>query len=166
MNDAGLMTVILLVGVLAGAAAQWLIDRVILVLEEVKKGMADNRLFKAKRKIVDEMRANGDFHEWVTIQSTQGELMVCKKTGWCPSLKGFVDTNRIESYLYNLKYEADYKVFRAERVGILAKRLSLTDEEVEKVVEEVFSIKKDFALIRLEDLKNELKQRAQLDDTK
>jgi len=144
-----------------GIGFGWLINKVI---DNIKKAVADikalnaqNRQFKTRMDAMDKMKADGDFHEWIYVPSTTGELMVCKKTGWCPSLKGFFPMQNIKQHLADKQADEDYKVFRAARVEKLSKRLNLAIWDMEQVVEEVFSIKKDFTLIRLTKLQEELK---------
>ena len=106
------------------------------------------------------MKEDGEFHEWVTVQTPTGDMMVCKRTGWCPNFEGFVPTNMINAYLEKVKMEQEYKEFRDARVLELANQLKLSTMEMEEVVEKIFSMKKDFTVSKLIELSADLTERA------
>ena len=58
------------------------------------------------------------------------------------------------------KMEEEYKVFRSERVKDLASELRLSIADTEKVVEQIFSMKKDFHLMKTTLLQQELQEKA------
>ncbi len=138
----------------------WLVGNIIAQVDNIRAIMKNNRLFKAKQAEVAKMKAAGDMHEWINVPSAGGTMLVCKKTGYAPSLDGFIPMQYINNYLENLKAEEEYKVFRAERIHKMALDNDSTVEKIEKIVEQVFSMKKDFALMRIEKLQKELQDRA------
>ena len=161
MNDAVLMSVILFVGMLFGLFANSLIQNTMFHIEKIKLMLANDKLFKQKQQEVADMRPKGVFHEWFDMPKGDGNtIIVCKKTGWCPSLKGFVPMSRIEAYLAAVKAEEEYKVFRNGRVAELAIKMNLDNQQVEKFVEDVFSIKKDYTLMKIKELQQELQANA------
>jgi hypothetical protein len=157
MNDANILTIILLMGMVSTLVFQKLISNIVKAISDIKAVNAQNREFKARMAEMDKMKTNGDFHEWIYLPSTAGEIMVCKKTGWCPSVKGFFSTKLINQHLADKQAEEDYKVFRNKRVLQLATDIGKNFSETEKIVEAVFSIKKDFTLLRLTKLQEDLK---------
>lgn len=160
MSDFGQLTTILLLGIMFGLFGKIAYDNLLIQIARIKEIIANNKAFKAKEDEVANMRANGDFHEWVDVMTPQGKIMLCRKTGWAPSLKGFVPMTLVNAYFENLKAQEEYKEFRDARVQLLAHELKMTVPQMERVVENVFSIKKDFQLQRLDKLSKELKGKA------
>ncbi len=160
MSNEQILTTILLMGVVFGLLGKFFFDRLVDSVNQVKEIMENNRKFKAKMAEMDRMKAAGEFHEWVDVPSSQGTMLVCKKTGWAPSLKGFVPLSAINAYLEQLQAEKDYKEYRAARVQLLAHELQLTVPMMETVVEKVFSMKKDFHVERIAKLQQELAAKA------
>ena len=112
----------------------------------VKRGN-DNREFKRRMKEKDEMIANGDFHEWVEVLKggPGGEMVrVCKKTGWCPSVDGFVSKEYINRYLLLKADKEEYIKYWDENLERLSKKHSLTVEELRALMVELKLINEDF----------------------
>lgn len=163
MNSALLMTVILLLGLVIGLASEWLIHNIMIHVTDIKEQLANNRRFKEKQAEVEKMKANGDFHEWVSIPSFDpagGTMLVCKRTGWCPTLKGFISTQHINRYLDNIQAEEEYKSFRAARIQLISAETNLSVSEVERIVESIFTMKKDFYVGRIAKLQKEIEAKA------
>ncbi len=160
MNSVVLMTTILLMGLLIGVAMNFLVENIIKQVDKIRVIFENNRLFKAKQAAVAKMKAAGDMHEWVNVPSTSGMILACKKTGYVPSLDGFIPLTFINNYLENLKAEEEYKVFRADRIYKIAQKYDLDVPKTEEIVEQIFSMKKDFALLRIEKLQKELQDRS------
>jgi hypothetical protein len=137
-----------------------LVDSIIVRFYILKAQWRNNQELKVKKEELKKMRAMGEFHQWKEMYFTDGSHLVCLKTGWCPTLKGFVDMNRIERYIKAEIMQEEYKAFRAERVNNLASKLVLTIADTEKIVEEIFSMKKDFHLMKTTQLQQELKAKA------
>ena len=85
--------------------------------------------------------------------------MVCVKTGWAPSLKGFIPMENINRVLEDIKTAEEYKIFRNQSVIALAAQHNMDVTAMEKIVEGVFDIKKQFHLKRLKDLADSMKNR-------
>jgi phage FluMu protein gp41 len=161
MNEAGILTTILLIGIVLGLVIRFLLGNISYHWAQIKEIMKNNKEFAKKKAEVAKMKANGDFHEWVSIPSTGGTMLVCKKTGYVPSLNGFVPVEMVKSYLNKVKREEEYKAFRDSRVKALADQYRMSLETAEKIVEAIFSIKKDFSVLQLTKLSEDLTQRAQ-----
>ena len=160
MNDATILTTILLFGLVIGLAINWLVGNIITQVENIKAIMTNNKLFKSKQAAMEKMKAEGGMHEWVQVPTMQGMLLACKKTGWCPTLQGFLQLSHINSYLEAKKAEEEYKIFRDIRVGELADKHNMSFFDMEKLVEQIFSIKKDFHVERIAKLQREIEARA------
>ena len=160
MNDFTQLTTILVLGIFFGAVANFLIKNTPIQLDKIKTIIKNNANFAEKQAAVEKMKADGDFHQWETIPTLQGQAMVCIKTGWSPTLQGFIPMSFINNYLENRKAEAEYKEFRSARVQLLAHQLQLSIPAMEDVVEKVFSMKKDFLLLRVSKLQQELQDKA------
>ena len=160
MNDFGMLSLILLIGLAIGLFGRGVVDSLMSNIEKIKYQLAMNKAFKAKEAEVAEMKARGDFHEWKDLpDGAGGTIMVCVKTGYCPSLKGYIPMANINRALEELKTAEEYKVFRNQSVATLAANHNMTVEAMEKIVEGVFDIKKQFHLKRLKDLSDSMKNR-------
>lgn len=155
------LTSILLFGLLVGIGATFLLNNLSKYYKIAKEVVDNNRQFARKQAAVDEMKSRGEMHEWATVATPNGDIMVCKKTGWSPDLKGFVPVEAVTSYLNKIKVEEEYKEYRNKRVEELAKEIGLSLDKTEEIVEKVFSIKKDFHVDRISKLSNELGKRAE-----
>lgn len=160
MNLGDAFTIVLLLGLFFGFIANPLLKNAIKGWQNFKRILDDNKKFAEKKAEVEKMKTNGDFHEWITIPTLSGEMMVCKKTGWYPTAQGFVPMELINEYLRKVKLEEEYREYRNAKVAELAKELDFSLEKMETVVEKIFSMKKSFYLGRIEKLSEEFKQRA------
>lgn len=161
MNEAGILTTIFLFGLIVGLIVSFLINNITVQWKKIKILLEDNKEFAKKQAVVDKMRADGDFHDWIAVTDVVGTFLVCKKTGWCPDKKGFIPLELINSYLEKIKMEEEYKEYRNARVGKLAEELGFDLAKMESVVEKVFSIKKDFHVDRIAKLADDLSKRAE-----
>lgn len=160
MNDFFALTTILMLGVLFGLFGRASIESLLANIEKIKTSMAMNKAFKAKELQVAMMKAKGDFHQWQNLpDGAGGTIMVCIKTGWAPSLKGFIPMENINRVLEDIKAAEEYKVFRNQSVAALAAQHNMDVTAMEKIVEGVFDIKKQFHLKRLKDLADSMKNR-------
>ena len=99
-------------------------------------------------------------HQWMTMVIMGQEVMVCEKTGWAPSLNGFLPMHMIEAYKKESNAAKEYEQFRNARIQLIASENQMTIPQVERLVEQVFSIKKDFTLQRIEKLQKEMEDKA------
>lgn len=159
MNDAGLLITILLISLTLGFIMRFLVSNIITNVQKLKVILNNNKEFQKRQKEVEEMRAKGEVHDWVTVETADGAMLVCKKTGYVPRLKAFVPLEAINSYLLKLEREEQYKLFRNARVASLAKELGLNETKMEEVVEKIFAMKKDFTLLQLDKLKQEMQEK-------
>ena len=161
MNDYYSLTIILVLGILFGLFAKASIENMVKHINKIKLQLENNKKYKAKEAKVALMKANGDFHEWCEIpDGAGGNVLVCAKTGWCPKLQGFIPMEKINEMLEDIRVATEYKLFRNQSVQMLAEKYTMTKEQMEKIVESVFDIKKQFHLKRLKDLADSMKKRA------
>lgn len=161
MEESSILITALLFGLFVGLLSMSLIDNVIYYWTKAKKIMSDNKEFARRTKEIKKMKEDGDFHEWVEIPNSTGTTLVCKKTGWTPSLKGFLSVKEVERYLNKVKLEKEYKEYRDVRVSELAEELGFDLPKMESIVEKIFSIKKDFSVGKIKDLADEMMKRAE-----
>lgn len=120
-----------------------------------------NKIFKERYKKVEEMKAAGGFHEWVKIQVTpEKEVYVCKKTGFCAELHGFFEIKYIEAILEMRKEQEEYEKFKSEKLTNIAKTYGLKFDELDGLVNEVASVKKQFLAIKAEKMLKDLIEKA------
>lgn len=160
MTNEEVMAILLLIGVGIGLFSSVLINNIRINWEKLKTIHQNNKKFAALQKNVDDMRAKGELHEWQEIMTMQGKMLVCAKTGWCPTLKGFLPLQVIQQQLEHAKAEEEYKEFRAARIQLIAHERNMTTAEVERLVEQIFTMKKDFYVQRVAKLQQEMEAKA------
>lgn len=111
------------------------------IFKNVMKVMSHNKKYKIMMKEVEDMKARGEFHDWVNIPITETEnAYVCRKTGYCPSMGGFFDLKYIEKFI-KLKEEKDeYDYFKSEEMAKIAMSFGLSLEEVYSITDEINDI--------------------------
>ena len=122
---------------------------------QLKMSNKINAEIARRKQMVADMKARGEFHEWVTIQQKdiKGDIHdphVCKKTGWCPSLQSFFQMAYVKEAVLREEYKNKYETYRDEQVEMLSTKFKHSRAEMEEIVESVFDIKKQFALLWME----------------
>lgn len=154
------MFTIFTVGIVLGMLVKFFLGGLEKAILHVKFIREQNKKFNELQKKVDEMKASGDMHQWMTMVIMGQEVMVCEKTGWAPSLNGFLPMHMIEAYKKESNAAKEYEQFRNARIQLIASENQMTIPQVERLVEQVFSIKKDFTLQRIEKLQKEMEDKA------
>lgn len=124
-------------------------------LSVVKKRIEHNKRYKAMMKEVDEMKARGEFHEWIKVPFTDTEnVYVCKKTGYCPSKGGFFDMMYVSSFLEKIKEKENYEAFKSEQLSKIAAQFDLKLEEISSLTDEIIDIPNRYVDEKRKDVKN------------
>lgn len=160
-SEQQLFTTVLILGLLLGLFGLAVLKNLKKTWAEVQAIRENNKKFRAKQEEVKKMKEKGDLHEWITVPSINGEIMVCKKTGWSPTLNGFIPMDLLNDHLFKIQIEKEYKEYRNKRVSKLAAELGFTETKMEDVVEKIFSMKKDFHVERMARLAEEFAKRAE-----
>lgn len=166
MNELMILLTVLGIGLIIGSIGGVIVKNLLGAYSAFMHILETNKKFEQKQKVVDEMKSKGEFHEWQELPTPEGNLLVCVKTGWCPSANGFIDIERINSYLTSQKIQKEYKAYRDERVRLLAEKYNYPILTMEQLVEDIFSIKKDFHLLKLNELQQEFFTKAEDVETK
>lgn len=123
----------------------------------IKDVRAREKAFRKKQKEVEEMKARGDMHEWISmpISGVGEEVMVCRKTGYVPSKEGFLPIEIIQHYeksqAVEKKIKEEYDEFKSERVSGISERYEIPMEKMEDLMDEIYSIRKDFHVQKMEE---------------
>ncbi len=126
-------------------------------LRNIKAINANNKEFRSKVKAKEEMQAKGEYHEWIRIPYGTEERLVCKKTGWCPTINGFLAMGYVNSWVERLGMEKEYNKYSDARVKLLAEDYEMPTQWMEDLIEKVFKIKKDFHVEKMKDSVAEMK---------
>jgi len=124
---------------------------------KLKNLIVTEKSFNKKMKIVERMKKDGEYHDWIPVMVGLKQYHVCQKTGWCPTIEGFISMEYVETCKKLRKEEEDYKEYRDNKVKDLAAKHSISLEDMEKLMESVFDIKKQWALLKIERLQEEAK---------
>lgn len=146
----------LLVGILT--IVRFLFNISIIAINEWKLISKTNSSLEKQKKKRSDMIKSGEKHEWVKVAIGTKELLVCKKTLWCPALNSFINKTYFDQYNQSIKRQKDYKVFRDKRVVELAEEYDMTVEKMEVLVEAIFSIKKDYYVQFIDSMVKEASQ--------
>ena len=128
------------------------------VFRQIKEIRKNNKIVNEKNAAVEKMKADGELHDWINIPTHEGEVHVCKKTGWCPKMNGFIPLDIIKRYEVQRQSEIDYKAYRDAKVEELAIKQGLTIEEMEVLVETIFDMKKQYYVKKAEQALKELEE--------
>ncbi|HLD91614.1 MAG TPA: hypothetical protein VI911_11505 [Patescibacteria group bacterium] len=113
----------------------------------------NNKEFKKRSKEVEEMKANGDLPEWVTLPIYGKDTHVCKKTGYCPSLECFINIDYIKTVLYMRARKAELAKLFNEGVVDLASKHGVDTAMVIAIAEGIDQIKENIGIKYEEKLK-------------
>lgn len=103
-----------------------------------------NKMFKQKQKEREAMLDKGEVHEWVNIPYGFKEVRVCKKTGWCPELNGYLPTNIVKSQLKLQDIKKGFDQHKKKQIQKWAKEFNVSVEKMEELVENVYGLKKTY----------------------
>ncbi len=116
--------------------------------------------FRKRMKTVVEMKAAGDFHEWITMAvsiNPPKNAKVCKKTGFCPELYGFFDVKYVQDIAKAQEKAREYNLYKNRRLADIALELKMDFDDFMALIDRVNSIPKDYTVSKLDDLQKELK---------
>jgi len=122
---------------------------------------ARNKMYKKMMAEVVEMKKNGDFHDWVTIDVDDGEkARVCRKTGYYPTLDGFFPLSYVERKLREENEKLEYAKFKSDSLSKIASSFGLKMEEIDAITTEIIAIPQKYTVGKLQKLEDELKNTA------
>ena len=122
----------------------------------------NDQQFYNMQKEMEKMKENGEIHEWVSINTGMGDIIVCKKTGWCPSINGFIPKEHIESYQKEQenakKVEEEYAVYEKNKLFDLNTKygVNMVNKDMKSMAEDVYAIKRDFYIAKIEEAQKTL----------
>jgi len=124
---------------------------------------AHNKIVKEHQDKITKMKEEGRLHKWITLPvripgKGLQETQVCEETGYCPSVNGFVDTFQMKQMINMKKTEEEFQAFKEARIAELADEYNMTVEGFAHVVDEIYSMKKDFHVKKMEESIKELKE--------
>lgn len=123
-------------------------------VEYYKLNKKNHNQLLAQKKMKEDMGKNGDMHEWINMTKYyKGEvhdLLVCKKTGWCPKLNGFISLEQVKKELDKIELEQQYQVFRNLNYKQLAEKYNLPIDKLEEISEDIYNVKKQFYLNKID----------------
>lgn len=150
-----ILTPIALVVVLMAATS------LIRIYKRYAKSQEQSKLYKSMMKKVEEMKAKGDFHEWIPVPFSPTETVyACKSTGYVPSKEGFFPLSHIKDILRQKEEKEAYAAFKNEKLLEIAKSFGLKMDEMDSIVNEIIAIPQEYAVEKLQVLEDELKTKA------
>jgi len=99
-----------------------------------------NREFDKKMNNLEKMKEKGELHDWVEVNFTDGTVLMCKKTGWCPSLKAFYKIKDIEYLISKQKINEKYKLLAFQEMDKVLIKYNITRDNIMKLQEEITEI--------------------------
>lgn len=118
-----------------------------------------NKRFKQQALLRQEMLAKKEPHEWTNIMLSNGvKVLVCKKTGYCPSHEVFVDIRYVQSQLKAKEMQEKFNKHKADKIKKWAGELNLSESQVANLIEEAYAMKKQFFLEKMDEEINKMKK--------
>jgi len=114
--------------------------------------LQNSKEYNKKMKEVDEMKANGDLHEWISlpVRLNGQEAYVCRKTGFCPTIEGFVPMSYIQLWESRQKQLEEWEIFRQRKMEDLVQKHNLPIQKLEELSDDIYAIKRDFKVSEME----------------
>ncbi len=127
--------------------------------------------YKNKAKAVEEMKSRGEHHEWLFIPQKDGtSVHVCRKTGFVPSIDGFVPLDILEKSIKLFEQQKDVQKrcdeFLENRKKELRERFGISVNNFNLLFEDILKIEHDFTALETERLQNEIKNKVEKENKK
>lgn len=138
------------------------------IIKFIKNAIAvnqNNRIFKEKQQQVIDMKDRGELHEWIKMPIGMHEYHVCKKTGYCAEINGFINMIKVKEFEAMLKIEEEYSKFREDRLKELSVTYNIKVDKIYQLNEDIFAIKRDFHVKKLGNLQKKLAEDAKKNET-
>lgn len=168
MSVGELTTIAILIAFMAGLATQFVSKQIVFWFRYIKWNIKNNKEFNKKKKEVEDMKANGDMHEWINLPTMQGNKLVCKKTGWCPELEGFIPMHFIQRHLMNVEIqkqtEEKYEKFKESKIKEVSDQYNLDESLIHGIMDKAFEIKKEFHTKLIEEQQADMEK--QIEETR
>lgn len=140
-----------------GAALLMISPLVAKLAVTIYRSISAHFIYKEKIKEVEKMKAGGDYHDWVSIAvSPTKQANVCKKTGYCPTLEGFIDLKSLELILKMREQEKEYQEYRKKRITDIGNEIGLGYEAMSEYADKIIGIKTQYTIEKLSQLQKEL----------
>ena len=133
----------------AVAIAAFLIFLLRSQIEHIKHISANNKAIDEKHKQRDEMLARGEIHEWMKVVYGFDEVLVCKKTGWCPTLEVYFTIEFMREQESRIKTSEELKQYTEQKMNELAQRYGTSPSTMDQIADDIYSIKKNFFLEKM-----------------
>lgn len=111
----------------------------------------NNKKYKEKMKKVEQMKANGEFHQWMKMKLRDKTLYVCEKTGYCPEMDGFMSQLYISKYKQAKKFDE----YKERKYNELCDKYNLNSEQLKTLINELSDIPKEYLKFLLVNIKSE-----------
>ena len=130
-------------------------------IDQIKKERWNKKRFKELNDNMISMKESGEIHDWITIHSRIGDfedIMVCRKTGWSPTLNGFIPKTTIELYEKYIQkqeeLEQKFKIFKQNQVSDLSNKYNVPPETIDNIIEDVAE-----GIVQFTDLNTKFKEK-------
>lgn len=117
---------------------------------KIKVNKIKSKNFKQLMKEKEEFRKE-NHHEWITFPYKGKEVLVCKHTGWCAELDGFVNKIYIESHLKTLEVKKMAEDLKQKTILDICKEKNIDKKDVEEILERIYNAKKEVYLDFMKD---------------
>jgi hypothetical protein len=97
-------------------------------------------------------------HSWLKMSIIGQEVHVCKDCCYSADIDGYVKREFVNAHIKEMEFMAALEEFTIKRKKEIAEKFNLKFSELEKISEEVVSIKKDFTIKWLEKSLKEMEE--------
>lgn len=120
------------------------------------------RFKKKKDKIIKQIKELEDQkckgpHSWMDMEILGEVTHVCKDCCFIPKHDTFVKRHFVDAQIKQNEYLKEAEEYRKKRMGEICEKYDIQESLAQSISDEVVSIKKDFALMKLDEALAELK---------
>ena len=109
------------------------------------------------RKKWESNKEKGDFPKWEQVIISGKTVNVDKNTGYCPQYDSYLTDEYLDAESKARKMEDEYKVYRDEEFAKIAERYHIEPIQIEKIYDDLISVKPNFVKNKMTELIKEVK---------
>jgi len=150
-------------GIIVGIASVYSVQIIRTNYSRIKAMLDNNKEYRRLQSDVKEYKKQGNLHSWVTlpVKTKEGlrETNVCQETGYCPAVEGFIPIGQVK-HMIEMKSQGErYEAFRKEERNRLQLKYDLKNSEIDGLISDIHSIKKNFHIKLMDESIASLKEK-------
>lgn len=126
------------------------------IVKNLKSKSALKKVIKKETDRLAKFKKDGKIHKWVRLPvysiEAKGAIntLVCEHTGYCPELDDIIPIENVKSVMIDIQVEKEFEEYKNKKVEDLRKIYGLSEQRMQELIYEIFSIKKNFHINKME----------------